>query len=270
MIRTIRTAAIGLATASIGVSSATAATLYWDSNGATPGVGGDGTWTDSGGNWSTDVAGTLTTTWTNANNDAADFRGTPGTVTASGTLQASQLLFNAGGYTLQGSTITLTPPDRGTNFGITSSVVALNYATGTGTNTITSNLAISHANSLAGDTIFLFRNATNSNLNLNGNLSITYGAAPSNGKHYTFEAVNAASTITVNGSLAATTPGGANTATRYNPTGAGTVIMNADNSSTVTNNESRLLGGTLLLGHANALGASNRTLNMASAARPPP
>jgi hypothetical protein len=68
--------------AALAPRAATAATKYWDINGATAGAGGatpTGTWDTTTANWSTDSAGAVAaTTW--AANDAAVFSaGTNGT-----------------------------------------------------------------------------------------------------------------------------------------------------------------------------------------------
>src|SRR5690349_15347212 len=55
-------------------------TLYWDTNGATAGLGGSGTWDTTTANWTTDPTGaSATQAWT-AGADAV-FDGTAGTVT---------------------------------------------------------------------------------------------------------------------------------------------------------------------------------------------
>src|SRR5262245_58703115 len=56
------------------------AILYWDTNGATAGLGGTGNWDSATANWSTNAAGNIaTTTWV-AGSDAV-FSGTAGTAT---------------------------------------------------------------------------------------------------------------------------------------------------------------------------------------------
>ena len=87
-------------------SNVKAATLYWDVNGATSGVGGTGNWTTTGTTWSTDPNGTTTTIsggWTSAGTgttNVAVFQGTAGQVTlSSSTIYANNVQVNSSGYT---------------------------------------------------------------------------------------------------------------------------------------------------------------------------
>ena len=81
-----------------------AGTLYWDGNGTgasgnppTAGVGGAGTWdTGTAANWWTGTAYQL---WNAAGGqDIADFRGTAGAVTVSGTVNVNNMIVRANGY----------------------------------------------------------------------------------------------------------------------------------------------------------------------------
>jgi len=90
--------------------SAQAATLYWDVNGATTGVGGTGNWTTTGTTWSTDSTGSSTTVsggWTSAGTgptNVAVFQGTAGQVTlSSSTIYANNVQVNSSGYTFWNS-----------------------------------------------------------------------------------------------------------------------------------------------------------------------
>ena len=90
--------------------SAQAATLYWDVNGATTGVGGTGNWTTTGTTWSTDSTGSSTTAsggWTSAGTgptNVAVFQGTAGQVTlSSSTVYANNVQVNSSGYTFWNS-----------------------------------------------------------------------------------------------------------------------------------------------------------------------
>lgn len=95
-------------------SIATAATLYWDGNGAgatgnppTANVGGAGTW-DAGttANW---WNGTAYQLWNGAGGlDIADFRGTAGAVTVSGTVSVNQILIRSNTYPISGGTVNFT------------------------------------------------------------------------------------------------------------------------------------------------------------------
>jgi autotransporter-associated beta strand protein len=82
--------------------------LYWDTNGATPGVGGSGTWDSGTLNWTTDPAGAAATQPFNSSN-AATFAGTAGTVqvAAAGVIANAGITFETGGYVIAGGPLTL-------------------------------------------------------------------------------------------------------------------------------------------------------------------
>ncbi|MBB5031378.1 autotransporter-associated beta strand repeat-containing protein [Prosthecobacter vanneervenii] len=121
------------------------ATFYWDPDGTAAGnnastgagLGGTGTWNTTSSFWwdgvSTDGA------WANATSptDTAVFAGAAGTVTLGAPITVGGLTLNVGGYSLSGSTLTLTP-----STGLTSPVIAVNN-NGFGTNgtTISSTIA---------------------------------------------------------------------------------------------------------------------------------
>lgn len=81
------------------------AQLQWDADGITPVTGGTGTWNDTNLNWTPDN-GASYVQW---NDTTAIFPNAAGTVTVTGTQDATGLTFNnnAGGYTLTGGTINL-------------------------------------------------------------------------------------------------------------------------------------------------------------------
>jgi fibronectin-binding autotransporter adhesin len=90
------------------------ATLYWDTNGASPGLGGSGTWDLSSANWTTDPTGSSpTVAWTNNSADVAVFNTTPdssgavqpSTVSIGSGIAVSQATFSSGAYTLQGGSL---------------------------------------------------------------------------------------------------------------------------------------------------------------------
>ena len=87
------------------ISSASAATLYWD--GATPAGlpgGGTGTWDTSTGNWDNTPSADSSTVWVNANLDSAVFGGTAGTVTLGTDITVGGLRFDTTAYTITGAT----------------------------------------------------------------------------------------------------------------------------------------------------------------------
>ena len=102
------------ARAAIGMESleprAMLTTLYWDPNGATPGLGGSGTWDLLSANWTTDPTGSSPTiAWTNNSGDVAVFNTSPdssgnvpaSTVTIGSGIAVTQAAFSSGAYTLQ-------------------------------------------------------------------------------------------------------------------------------------------------------------------------
>lgn len=95
-----------------GSQALQATTLYWDTNGATPGVGGTGTWdTSTSPNWSTSSTGGVATgMWNQAGGeDIGVFTGTiGGTVTISGTVNANRVQVSGTGYTFTGGALNLT------------------------------------------------------------------------------------------------------------------------------------------------------------------
>lgn len=84
-----------------------AATYYWDANGATAGVGGSGTWDTTSSLWRlTTNTGTLST-YVSADTSDAYLTGTAGTVTLASNMNFHTLTFGAtsGTYTVTGNTL---------------------------------------------------------------------------------------------------------------------------------------------------------------------
>src|SRR5256885_16471803 len=93
------------ATFIISVLSSQAATLFWDSNGATAGCGGSGNWADgTGALWGT-ACDTALSTWNNGNVDSANLSAASGTVTLTTGITVNQITIGVTGYTLNGSSI---------------------------------------------------------------------------------------------------------------------------------------------------------------------
>jgi autotransporter-associated beta strand protein len=82
--------------------------LYWDSNGAANGVGGNGTWDNGTLNWTTDPAGASNSGSFDPNR-AATFAGVAGNVqlAADGVMASAGVTFETAGYAISGGTITL-------------------------------------------------------------------------------------------------------------------------------------------------------------------
>lgn len=235
-------------------SSVHAATLYWDTNGSTAGLGGTGSWSNTGVNWSTDTGGTLATAWANANRDTADFRGTGGAVTVDeGGVAADSLLFGAGGYALSGGVITL-----GRTAG-TGNYTMVNYSAGASAVTVSSNLLLNDNYTAAART-YTFTNASGQSLALNGNITVDFSSAPTGNTTLTFTTGTSASSTTIGGQILKGTNGGTllfnfgtggSSQSNANSTN-GTFYLNGDNSAVTAN--STIHGGTVIISHGSALG----------------
>ncbi len=95
----------GAMAAFLGLAGGTQAVVQdWDVNGATAGFGGTGDWNLTTPNWN-DATGTgVPSLWLNKADTDAVFQGTPGVVTLTvAGVQARNLTFNVGGYTVAGS-----------------------------------------------------------------------------------------------------------------------------------------------------------------------
>ncbi|NCY21786.1 hypothetical protein EBX31_07505, partial [bacterium] len=125
-----------------GLGTARAQTsYYWDTNGATAGVGGTGSWTTNGTTWTTNAAGNVATisgAWANGNTNYAVFQGTAGVVSLSATtVFAGQIQVNVTGYTLMNNSTAGTSGNRylrTTNGIVLGSNVNLNLSSGVTTN----------------------------------------------------------------------------------------------------------------------------------------
>jgi autotransporter-associated beta strand protein len=253
-----RKALLSLCLLTAGLSPLSAATLYWDTNGVTPGLGEAGTWQEGSGNWSTDTSGTLPTTWINANRDTADFRGTAGAVTLGGGVSAGAVLFNAGGYTLSGADLTL---GRASGTG---NVTILNYASGTGANAISSNIIVDDVGTVGTVTNYTFNNSGTGSLTLGGNITLNYGSGtPAGNKTLVFQTGTSSASITLNGNIAQGANGGAASLWALTIGQGGSSQANAQaingtfyiNGSNTYGRGTTISGGTVILGHSNALGS---------------
>jgi fibronectin-binding autotransporter adhesin len=152
-IKTLPTTFVAIAIMAM-VSSASAATLYWDASPGTPdGVsqGGTGTWDTSTAKWDD---GANYNAWNNANNDTAVFDGTAGTVTLGAPITVGGLQFNVSGYTINSNNLTLaagtvinTAAAGNTSIGSATTFVGTNGFTKTGTGIL---FLESDTNSLSG------------------------------------------------------------------------------------------------------------------------
>lgn len=130
-------------------------TLYWDTNGATPGLGGSGTWDATAANWTTDATGSSPTqAWVDGGN--AVFSGAAGAVAVSGTVSAGLITFGVNGYSIQNGTIDLasgTHINVGTWDATIGSILASNGFAKYGTGTLT--LTGSDSNTYSGITALI-------------------------------------------------------------------------------------------------------------------
>lgn len=228
--------------------NASAATLYWDTDGnAAAGYGGSGTWEDgTAANWNTSNTGAgVLQVWNNANNDSATF-GTTGSssssVTVNGSVTALRLDFGGSvTHTLSGGDITITQGTDGN---------AINVNNSGTTVTINNNI-----NFTGGWRTTI--NSSNNVLVLNGNLNYTANTA--NIRLKFFPGANSGIT-TINGNIIKSGTGtlGFDMNTSANTGTAGTVNLNGNNTGlTLTSN---LYTGKLTLGHSGALGSGSVVL----------
>jgi len=87
---------MALIAAGLTGGQANAADRYWS---------GSGFWNTTDANWGTTAGGPYTSTWNNANNDAAILEGTAGVVTVTASATASGMTFNTTGYSVTSGTI---------------------------------------------------------------------------------------------------------------------------------------------------------------------
>ncbi|MFM9059154.1 MAG: beta strand repeat-containing protein [Planctomycetaceae bacterium] len=144
------TTSAGGANANVGspgsaVTLASIPNLYWTANGSS--LGGSGTWSGSGNNWSTGTSSIAGTTW--ADGKSAFFQGTAGTVTLGSALAAGSVTISSNGYTLAGT---------GTNSLNTPSIEVTN---GGDTATVSARLVGSGGLAKGGNGILIVSNTTN-------------------------------------------------------------------------------------------------------------
>ena len=231
--------------------------LTWDANGAAAGTGGSGTWNTSALTWRD---GVTLRAWDNGLSDNAIFAATAGIVTLGVPITAQNLTFSASGYTLTGSTLTLTGPAPaislapGTttiNSGITGSAGLTTTGTGSlilgGVGSYSGGLTLngsgtviltSNANSFTGDTTIQ-----------SGILQIGNGGATGS--------LGASNQVVNNGSLRINRTGTVTIGQNISGTGSlaklatGTAILTGDNTYTGTTSIS---GGILQIGNGGASG----------------
>jgi fibronectin-binding autotransporter adhesin len=228
-------------------------TLYWDTNGATAGVGGTGTWQDLAGNWSTNSSGTDATTWTNANRDNAFFDGTGGVVTVDGDVEVRYMRIVDGSYTFTGDTITLGSLTASGDYTVFDSYSA-------GTTTFDSAIVINTPSSAStNEAEYIFKQRTAGGiLNINGDISIDFdGTATTNTKAIEFTTEGTAATVNVAGSIQASTDVPSNRLAIWvgdssATSGDGQYYFTGDNSD--VGREFRIVGGSVFINSDNAVG----------------
>lgn len=132
--------------AAIGCSvlPASAADRYWDGTDNTADAdGGNGTWNTSSTNWDTAATGGTDAAFTNGDN--VFFGGAAGTVTLGGPITVGNLTFDTAGYTITGSTLTLSSSAIAANQNLTISSAIANAGSstinGAGTVTLSGNIS---------------------------------------------------------------------------------------------------------------------------------
>ena len=242
----------------LSTHSASAANLYWDTNGTTTGSGAaTGTWgTDLF--WSTDVSGLLATanTATTGLDDlffSAGTTGTGGTVTVNGSRTARKLTFEEGAITLSGGTL-ITLAGGG---GITVDAAAGNATVSTaltlnGNNTFN----VGTGRTLTVNSATFNRSTNRATLNVQGagTVAVTGGLAT-----LTNDIIGPwASFGTTTGTTYATVSGGNITGLTYAGGAAGTAVTTAANITSNTGAVNYSLSGTTAA--ATGAGASINTL----------
>lgn len=244
-------------TAAILTQSAHAATLFWDTDSGTAGVGGTGTWDTSTTNWNSLATGLgSVSAWSNTTNaaDTADFEGTGGTVTVdAGGVKAGQLAFNgSGNYTLSGGPITLTSTG-------TTAATSLFTGASTGTITINSNIVID-STVFTGATTLAIQPTGSTNLTINGTLSFNYtGGTPTGAKTVSLRG-GANSTITLAQAIGSPASG-TTTALQVFGNSTSRTYLYGDNSALAT---SQIVGGLVLLSHNKAMGNTSTQLGISA------
>lgn len=192
----------------------TSQSLTWDTNGATAGTGGSGTWTATAN--TTQFSNAADNTWLRWVNSAAGnehsavFGGTAGTVTVSGTVTVNDLTFNSTGYTLSGGTA-ISFYDSATDLTVTTSGHTATIATpltgtttlnklGAGTLTLGNGASDTGANTYTGTAVVqagtLTLNKSASTNAVSGDVQVNAGASLTNSRS---EQIANTATVTMDG-----------------------------------------------------------------------
>jgi autotransporter-associated beta strand protein len=264
--------------------------LYWDPSGATTANGGTGTWNTTTSEWrSGSPTGTLVA-WSNSADNDAYFPASSGTVTLGTGVTAESLTFNASGYSIAGSTLTLSGGSgqisvpSGDTATISSALAGSSGLTKVGAGTLTlsgtdtytggtnlsagqlnlnSNSAISTGTFTIGSGTTI-DNTSTSTITLSGNNpqvwsgSFTYGGSYSLNLGTGGVTLNGTPTVTavnktltVGGVISGTTGDGITKA------GYGNMVLNGANTF---NGQTTIVNGDVQLGNTSAL--QNSTVNM--------
>ncbi|CAM3176385.1 beta strand repeat-containing protein [Rariglobus hedericola] len=267
--RATRKALLSFCASALCLSPLSAATLYWDTDSVATGVGGTGNWNTGNLFWNDASTGAgIVSGWSNANRDTADFRGTAGTVTVASGIAAGAINFNTAGYTLSGADITL---GRASGTG---NVTVLNYAAGTGTNTVSSNIILDDVGTAGTAANYTFNNSGTGALTLNGNLTLNYSSGtPAGNKVVVFQTGNSGASITLNGNIAQGANGGASSLWNVTYGQGGSSQSNAQaingtfyvNGNNTYGRGTTINGGTVIATNNNAFGSGTITFGSSGA-----
>jgi autotransporter-associated beta strand protein len=248
----------------------TATSYFWTANGST--LGGSGTWSSTSTTWSTSDT-TVSGAAVNPLSQVGVFKGTAGTVTVSGTVEADAgLQFSTTSYSLSGGALTLggataaantitTDPNVSTT--ISTALTAANGWTKAGTGTLS---LTSSSNSFAGGTTLNagILNFTTGALGSSGNITFTggtlqYGSSTTTDLSSRIVSSSNAIAIDTGGNdvmfasaLASSNTGG------LNKLGSGTLTLGTTNNYS---GGTTFTGGTVSIAADAALGSGNLTFN---------
>lgn len=159
----------------------------------------------------------------------------------SGGVTAAALFFNAGGYTLQGGTISISPTTSANTF--------LTYESGSGANTVSSAISLN----VTGAAQYYIRNKTASTLTISGDILATTSGSGSN--YLALQQNNADGTIILSGAVSAAAGTNLGLSFGTQTGGSASAVYKVSGSNTL-NIDSQIARGTVLVENDNAFRGS--------------